>query len=117
MSDFTLKFVGYLLSVVFLYLTFKNTNIELIIRHLEYINYYYILIGLILIVIFHFIRSLYQQNNLKYLNPKLSFSVSLQSIALAHFFNSILPARLGEVVRVGSQVLCSIVGVCNWISS
>jgi len=99
MSDFTLKFVGYLLSVVFLYLTFKDTNIELIIRHLEYINYYYILIALILIVIFHFIRSLYQQNNLKYLNPELSFSVSLQSIALAYFFNNILPARLGEVIR------------------
>ena len=99
MSDFTLKVIGYLLSVVFLYLTFKDTSIELIIRYLEYINYYYILIGLILIIIFHFIRSLYQQNNLKYLNPKLSFSVSLQSIALAYFFNSILPARLGEVVR------------------
>ena len=99
MSDFTLKFVGYLLSVVFLYLTFKDTNIELIIRHLEYINYYYILIALILIVIFHFIRSLYQQNNLKYLNPELSFSVSLQSIVLAYFFNSILPARLGDIIR------------------
>ena len=99
MSDFTLKFIGYLLSVVFLYVTFKDTNIELIIRHLEYINYYYILIALILIVIFHFIRSLYQQNNLKYLNPELSFSVSLQSIALAYFFNNILPARLGEVIR------------------
>ena len=37
-SDFKLKFVGYLLSIVFLYLTFKDTNIVLIIEHLEYMK-------------------------------------------------------------------------------
>ena len=52
-----------------------------------------------LITIFYFIRSLYQKNNLKYINPELSFSVSLQSIVLSYFFNTFLPARLGEVVR------------------
>ena len=99
MSDFTLKFAGYFLSIVFLYLTFRDTNIALIIEHLEYINYYYIFIGLVLITIFYFIRSLYQKNNLKYINPELSFSVSLQSIVLSYFFNTFLPARLGEVIR------------------
>ena len=99
MSDFTLKFAGYFLSIVFLYLTFRDTNISVIIEHLEYINYYYIFIGLVLITIFYFIRSLYQKNNLKYINPELSFSVSLQSIVLSYFFNTFLPARLGEVIR------------------
>ena len=88
MSDFKLKFAGYFLSVVFLYLTFRDTNIVLIIEHLEYINYYYIFIGLALITIFYFIRSLYQKNNLQYISPELSFSVSLQSIALSYFFNT-----------------------------
>ena len=98
-SDFKLKYAGYFLSAAFLYLTFRDTNITLIIDHLEYINYYYIFIGLALITIFYFIRSLYQINNLKYINPDLPFSVSLQSIALSYFFNTFLPARLGEVVR------------------
>ena len=98
-SEPVLKLAGYLISIIFLYLAFKDTNINLILKNLDYINFYYIFIIVLLTVIFYLIRSLYQQNNLKYVNPKLSFSISLQAIVLTYFYNNILPARLGEIVR------------------
>ena len=99
-SNINLKIIGYLLSALFLYLAFKETDIKMIIQYLEYTNFLYIFISFFLITAFYFIRSLYQQNNTKHLNSGLSFSISLQSIAITYFFNSILPARLGEVIRV-----------------
>lgn len=98
-SEPVLKLAGYLISIIFLYLAFKDTNINLILKNLDYISFYYIFIIVLLTVTFYLIRSLYQQNNLKYVNPKLSFSISLQAIVLTYFYNNILPARLGEIVR------------------
>ena len=99
-SKINLKIVGYLLSAIFLYLAFKETDIKMIIQYMEYTNFLYIFISFFLITAFYFIRSLYQKNNARYLSSEFSFSVSLQSIAIAYFFNSILPARLGEIIRV-----------------
>ena len=99
-SKINLKIVGYLLSAIFLYLAFKETDIKMIIQYMEYTNFLYIFISFFLITAFYFFRSLYQQNNLRYLNSELSFPISLQSIAIVYFFNSILPARLGEIIRV-----------------
>ena len=98
-SELALKFLGYLLSVVFLYLAFKDTDVDLIYKNIEYLNFSYILIAFFLTIFFYIIRSAYQINNLQYINPELSFTISLQSIALTHFYNNILPARLGEVIR------------------
>ena len=84
-SELALKFLGYLLSVVFLYLAFKDTDVDLIYKNIEYLNFSYIFIAFFLTIFFYFIRSLYQVNNLQYINPELSFNISLQSIAL-HIF-------------------------------
>ena len=100
MSNINLKIIGYLLSSIFLYLAFKETDIKTVIQYLEYTNFLYIFISFFLIIAFYFFRALYQKNNIRYLNSELSFSISLQSIAIAYFFNSILPARLGEIIRV-----------------
>ena len=99
-SNINLKIVGYLLSAIFLYLAFKETDIKMVIQYLEYTNFLYIFVSFFLITAFYFFRSLYQQNNLRYLNSELSFPISLQSVAIVYFFNSILPARLGEIIRV-----------------
>ena len=98
-SEFALKFFGYLFSIFFLYLAFKDTDINLIYKNIEYLNFPYIFIAFFLTILFFFIRSLYQQNNLQYISQELSFNISLQSIALTHFYNNILPARLGEIIR------------------
>ena len=98
-SSINLKIVGYLFSAIFLYLAFKETDIKTIIQYLEYTNFLYIFISFFLITFFYLIRSIYQQNNIKYLSSEVTFSVSLQSITIAYFFNSILPARLGEIIR------------------
>ena len=76
-SNIYLKIVGYLLSAIFLYLAFKETDIKMVIQYLEYTNLLYVFASFFLITIFYFFRSLYQQNNLRYVDSKLSFSISL----------------------------------------
>ena len=98
-SELVFKLLGYLFSIFFLYLAFKDTDINLIYKNIEYLNFSYILVAFFLTISFYFIRSLYQENNLQYINPGLSSNISLHSIALTHFYNNILPARLGEVIR------------------
>ena len=87
-SSINLKIVGYLFSAIFLYLAFKETDIKTIIQYLEYTNFLYIFISFFLITFFYLIRSIYQQNNIKYLSSEVTFSVSLQSITIAYFFRA-----------------------------
>lgn len=93
------KILGWLISIIFLYLTFKNTNFSLILEHFKYINPYLILIAFVFDFVFFAIRGFYQINNLLYIKPNIRFSISFSSIAVAQFYNNIFPARLGEVIR------------------
>lgn len=95
-----IKLLGYLISVLFLYITFKGIDFFLLFKYFKYINFYYIAFALVLDVGFIAIRGLYQINNLYYVKPDIKFVTSNTSIAIAYFYNTILPARLGEMVRV-----------------
>ena len=91
--------IGYLVSIIFLILTFKDTNFSLIVGNFKYVNFYYISGALICNFCFFLIRGLYQINNLYYIKSNIRFSVSITSIGIAQFYNVIFPARLGEVIR------------------
>ena len=95
-----MKATGYLISLLFLYLTFKDTNINNVTNSWSVISPVYIVVGAGMTILFFIIRGLYQLNNLLYISRDISFLNSLTSIGIAQFYNVILPARMGEVVRV-----------------
>ena len=95
-----MKATGYLISLLFLYLTFKDTNINNVANSWSVISPVYIFVGVGMTILFFIIRGLYQLNNLLYISRDISFLNSLTSIGIAQFYNVILPARMGEVIRV-----------------
>lgn len=103
-----LKIIGYLISALFLYLTFRGTDFNLIIRHLNYLNLYYIAGALIFNLCFFAIRGFYQINNLHYIKCDIAFSNSITSIGIAQFYNVIFPVRIGEAIRTFHKKYCFI---------
>jgi len=94
------KYIGYLISVIFMYLTFRDVDYRALTDNFTYINVPLLFLALAVNVLFLILRSLYQNSNLIYLNNAIPFPVSLNSIAMAQCYNTFLPARIGELVRV-----------------
>ncbi|MBT6047292.1 MAG: flippase-like domain-containing protein [Candidatus Scalindua sp.] len=94
-----LKKIGYIVSIIFLYFTFKDTDFSLILKHLKYVSPYCLIGALIFNCCFFVIRGLYQTNNLYYIKPNIPGSTSITAIGVAQFYNVIFPARFGEVFR------------------
>ena len=90
---------GYLISLSLLVITFKDTNFKKVFEYLGEINIFLIFLALILNIIFVGIRCAYQKNNLYITTPKIRTETSLISIGISLFYNVILPARLGDVLR------------------
>lgn len=97
-----MKSIGYLISIIFLYLTFKDTKFFIILNYLNNVNIYYLICALMFNICFFAIRGLYQINNLYFIKPDIPFLISFSSIGIAQFYNVIFPARLGEFVRAFS---------------
>ena len=98
-NNLYIKIAGYLISIIFLYLTFNDTNFNIIVKHLYINNIYFLLIALIFYIAFFLIRAVYQINNLYFIKPDIPFLISFSSLGIAQFYNVIFPARLGEVIR------------------
>jgi uncharacterized protein (TIRG00374 family) len=96
---FYIKIAGYLISLLFLYLTLKDIDFEKVLSYLYVTNYYYLIAALGFNICFFIIRSFYQINNLHFIGNKLKFIESLTSIGIAQFYNVIFPARMGELIR------------------
>ena len=94
-----IKILGYLISIIFLYLTFKDAKLASVLTYLNNVNTYYLLGALMLEILYFAIRGLYQINNLYFIKRDIPFLISFSSIGIAQFYNVIFPARLGEVVR------------------
>jgi len=94
-----IKIAGYLISLLFLYLTFKDIDFEKAFSYLNVNNYYYLIAAVGFNICFFISRSFYQINNLHYIRKEISFSDSIISIGMAQFYNVIFPARMGELVR------------------
>lgn len=94
-----IKVLGYLISIIFLYVTFKNTDLNLIFNYLYVGNIYLLLAALLFYIFFFVVRGFYQINNLLFLKSDIPFFISFSSLGIAQFYNVIFPARLGEVIR------------------
>lgn len=94
------KYIGYLISLAFLYLTFRDVDYRVLIDNFSHVSVPLLVLALCVNVGFFSLRALYQNSNLVYLKNDIPFSVSLNSIAIAQCYNVFLPARIGEVLRV-----------------
>lgn len=99
MNDW-IKYAGYLISLAFLYLTFRGVDYHALVDNLSYVNVQLLAMALMVNFLFFSFRAWYQNSNLLYLKNDIPFFVSLAAIAKAQFYNVFLPARVGEVLRV-----------------
>ncbi len=90
---------GYLLSLSLLVIVFKDINFERVFGYLKKIDPFLVLLALLLNVIFVWIRGAYQKNNLHITTPNIRTGTSIVSIGVSLFYNSVLPTRLGDVIR------------------
>ena len=95
-----MNIAGYLISLLFLYLTFKDVNFDEVTNYFTVTGVIYIVGAGFTIVLFFMIRAFYQINNLQYIKKNLSFLDSISSLGISQLYNVILPARMGELVRV-----------------
>ena len=96
----SLKYGGYLLSLVFLYLTFRGVDYTSLFLNFPHINVPLLVIALFVNLVFFSLRALYQESNLQFIKNDIPFTVSLISIAKAQCYNVFLPARIGELLRI-----------------
>ena len=96
----SINIAGYLISFVFLYLTFKDVNFYEVVSYFDVAGLVYIAGGCLSILLFFVIRAYYQINNLQYIYKNLSFLDSISSLGISQLYNVILPARMGEIIRV-----------------
>lgn len=95
-----LKYLGYLVSLVFLFLTFRGVDYHALLGNMGFINIPFLVIAVLVNFLFFSFRAWYQNSNLQYLNNSIPFRDSVTAIAKAQFYNVFLPARVGEVLRV-----------------
>lgn len=99
-KNIRIKIVGYTVSILFLYLTFKGIDPRAVVDYLKITNIYYLILSIGLTIIFFWVRGVYQNVNLYYIDKYILLPDSLTSIGIAQFYNIILPARMGEIMRI-----------------
>jgi len=99
-KNIRIKIVGYAVSILFLYLTFKGIDPRAVVDYLKITNIYYLILSIGLTIIFFWVRGVYQNVNLYYIDKYILLPDSLTSIGIAQFYNIILPARMGEIMRI-----------------
>jgi len=90
--------LGFLFSFLGLYYAFRNINIDDIVKSFESIDYIWILVAIILLILYTIIRSIRWRLLLFSLKP-VSIKDLFASNMVGYFGNSILPFKMGEVLR------------------
>ena len=90
--------LGFLFSFLGLYYAFRNINIDDIVKSFESIDYIWILVAIILLILYTIIRSIRWRLLLFSLKP-VSVKDLFASNMVGYFGNSILPFKMGEVLR------------------
>ena len=90
--------LGFLFSFLGLYYAFRNINIDDIVKSFESIDYIWILVATILLILYTIIRSIRWRLLLFSLKP-VSIKDLFASNMVGYFGNSILPFKMGEVLR------------------
>ncbi len=96
----SLKYIGYFISLAFLYLTFRDVDYRALVDNFSYVSIPLLVLALCVNLGYFSLRALYQNSNLIYLKNDIPFSVSINSIAMAQCYNVFLPAKIGELLRV-----------------
>lgn len=99
-SNILMKGIGWGISIIFLYLTFRGTDVTNFPDYFEGLDILYLIYALIANGIFIVIRGLYQINNLCHINSEIHLSVSCFSVAKGLLFNVLYPARYGDFSKM-----------------
>ena len=98
MSKWLKLSLGFILSFLGLYFAFQNIDLNDLLKSFESINYFWIFVAIILLIIYTYIRSLRWRLllfSLKLVTIKDLFASNM----VGYFGNSILPFKMGEILR------------------
>ncbi len=86
------------LSLLFLYLAFRNTSLDELLAALEGVNYWWLVLMFIILLISHAFRSLRWRYLLNPIKPGIGFRNLFSAVMVGYMMNNVLP-RAGELVR------------------
>ena len=98
MSKWLKLSLGFILSFLGLYFAFQNIDLNDLLKSFESINYFWIFVAIILLILYTYIRSLRWRLllfSLKLVTIKDLFASNM----VGYFGNSILPFKMGEILR------------------
>ena len=98
MSKWLKLSLGFILSFLGLYYAFQNIDLNDLLKSFESINYFWIFVAIILLILYTYIRSLRWRLllfSLKLVTIKDLFASNM----VGYFGNSILPFKMGEILR------------------
>ena len=98
MSKWLKLSLGFILSFLGLYFAFQNIDLNDLLKSFESINYFWIFVAIILLILYTYVRSLRWRLllfSLKLVTIKDLFASNM----IGYFGNSILPFKMGEILR------------------
>ena len=98
MSKWLKLSLGFILSFLGLYFAFQNIDLNDLLKSFESINYFWIFVAIILLILYTYVRSLRWRLllfSLKLVTIKDLFASNM----VGYFGNSILPFKMGEILR------------------
>ena len=98
MSKWLKLSLGFTLSFLGLYFAFQNIDLNDLLKSFESINYFWIFVAIILLILYTYVRSLRWRLllfSLKLVTIKDLFASNM----IGYFGNSILPFKMGEILR------------------
>ena len=98
MSRWPKLLLGFLLSFLGLYFSFRNIELNSLTKSFEKINYFWIFVATILLILYTYLRSIRWRLLLFSLKP-VSIKDLFASNMVGYFGNSILPFKMGEILR------------------
>lgn len=98
MSKWFKLLLGFLLSFLGLYFAFQNIDLNDLVKSFESINYFWIFVATILLILYTYLRSFRWRLLLFSLKP-VSIKDLFASNMVGYFGNSILPFKMGEILR------------------
>ena len=98
MSRWPKLLLGFFLSFLGLYFSFRNIELNSLTKSFEKINYFWIFVATILLILYTYLRSIRWRLLLFSLKP-VSIKDLFASNMVGYFGNSILPFKMGEILR------------------
>ena len=92
-----LSYLGIIVSVIFLYLSFRKIDYSVFVKSLAEISIVSVLLSIVCSVLSYFIRAI----RWKYIlvDPNLKFSHLFSASMIGNMGNNIFPMRIGEIIR------------------